>query len=147
MAAQEFTIASTLSSAEAFARLADLTRVNEWDRGVTDPRQVEGDGPALGARYDVGVTGFDGAPTRIVYQLVEFDAPTRFVMIGENDVFRAHDTLTFDAAESGCTLSYVARLDLIGDNPPLSETELDAVFTRVARVAEDGLRAFLNPGG
>lgn len=147
MAAQEFTIASTLSCAAAFARLADLTRVNEWDRGVTDPRQVEGEGPALGARYDVGVTGFDGAPTRVVYELVEFDAPTRFVMVGENDVFRAHDTLAFDTAKSGCTLRYVARLDLIGENPPLTEAELDAVFSRVARVAEDGLQAFLNPGG
>jgi hypothetical protein len=145
MAAQEFTIASSLWCAEAFDRLADLTRVSEWDRGVTDPRQIEGDGPALGARYEVGVTGFDGEPARVVYELVEYEAPTRFVMIGENEVFRAHDTLVFEPAALGCTLRYVARLDLLGDDPPLTEHELDAVFERVAGVAERGLIAFLNP--
>lgn len=152
MATETFHISSPLSQAEAFAMLADLTRVNEWDRGVTNAHQVEGDGPALGAKYEVTVTGFDGKPAQVVYELTEFDAPNRFVMIGEHTTFRAHDTLTLtpegaSADEGGCTLEYVGSLELMGDDAPLTAEQLDGVFTKVAAVAESGLTGFLNPSG
>ena len=115
MATETFHISSPLSQAEAFAMLADLTRVNEWDRGVTNAQQVEGDGPALGAKYEVTVTGFDGKPAQVVYELTEFDAPNRFVMIGEHATFRAHDTLTLTSEGDGCSLEYVGSLELMGE--------------------------------
>ena len=145
MASTTFSIDSSLPQGDAFARLVDLTRVNEWDRGVTNPRQVSGDGPHLGARYEVTVTGFDGAPTQVVYELTEVDAPSRFVMVGENDVFRAEDTLIITGRDAGSSLSYTGSLTLLGDDPPLTEPHLDAVFAKVAAIAESGLREFLNP--
>lgn len=151
MATETFHIDSPLARAEAFAMLVDLTRVNEWDRGVSNARQIEGEGPAEGARYEVTVTGFDGSPTQVVYTLSEFDAPNRFVMVGDHATFQAHDTLTLTETEGGgCTLEYIGRLELAGaaataDPPALTSDQLDHVFTKVAAVAESGLTAFLNP--
>lgn len=145
MAHQVFTVSSSLSAAEAFARCIDLTRVSEWDRGVSDSKLVAGTGDSVGSEFEVTVTGFDGQPSRVVYELLEVDAPNRFVMEGTNDVFCAHDILTFAATANGCDLLYDARLDLVGDEPPMTADQLDALFSRVAAVPEAGLRTFLNP--
>ena len=120
MAQQVFTVQSSLSVSDAFDRCIDLCRVDEWDRGVTAPRRLTGEGHAVGSTYEVTVTGFDGAPTPVVYELLEVDAPRRFVMEGTTDVFRAYDVLTFAPTEHGCSLHYDARLELVGENPPLT---------------------------
>lgn len=145
MASQNFTVASTLSPADAFAMLVDLTRVNEWDRGVSDSKQIGGTGPGLDARYQVTVTGFDGEPSPVVYTLVEYEPNQRFVMIGENADFRAHDTVTIAESADGCEVTYDARLELLGDNPPLTSDELDALFAKVADIPRRGLGTYLNP--
>lgn len=145
MAAHQFIVESSLSQEEAFARVIDLTRVNEWDEGVSGARQVHGTEPGLHARYEVTVKGFDGRPDQVVYELTEVDEPDRFVMVGENEVFRAVDTLVFTAAENGCVLDYHGTLELLGDNPPMTPAQLDSLFPKVAGVAEAGLRVFLNP--
>lgn len=145
MAQQVFSVQSTLSVSEAFDRCIDLSRVDEWDRGVTAPRRLTGDGQAVGSTYEVTVVGFDGSPTPVIYTLLEVERPHRFVMEGATDDFRAHDILTFTPTDDGCSLHYDARLELLGENPPMSPDELDALFARVASVPEAGLRAFLNP--
>lgn len=125
--------------------LADLTRVNEWDRGVTDADQLTGEGIGLAATYGVTVTGFDGKPTRVVYEITEYEAPERFVMVGEHATFRAHDVLTLADTGDGCELTYEGSLELRGDDRPFGDDQLDKIFGHVAGVAESGLRAFLNP--
>jgi hypothetical protein len=145
MAQQVFTVSSSLSVSEAFERCVDLTRVNEWDRGVSDSRLIAGTGDSVGSKFEVTVTGFDGQPAQVMYQLLEVDAPNRFVMEGANDVFRAYDVLTFTSTDGGCELLYDAQLDLLGDEPPMTGEQLDALFARVAAVPEAGLRTFLNP--
>jgi hypothetical protein len=145
MAQQVFTVSSSLSPAEAFARCIDLTRVNEWDRGVSNSTLLAGRGDEAGSQFEVTVTGFDGQPDQVVYELLDVDAPKRFVMEGVNAVFRAYDILTFTATDSGCTVLYDAQLDLVGDEPPLTNEQLDTLFARVAAVPEAGLQTFLNP--
>lgn len=145
MAQKVFTISSRLPIGDAFARCVDLTRVNEWDRGVTNPSLVGGTPGEVGARYEITVTGFDGLPTQVVYELLEVDAPARFVMEGATSVFRAHDVLTFELTDDGCELTYDGSLELLEDEPPLTQPELDSLFDHVAGVAESGLRTFLNP--
>jgi hypothetical protein len=145
MARHSFTIASPLTVQDAFARLIDLERVPEWDEGVRGSVRI---GPTpdsvLGSRFEVTVTGFDGTPTTVVYELTEVDEPTRFVMIGENEQFRAADTLVLTSNETGCELSYDGTLELLGDDPPLTPTQLDSMFPKLAAVAEAGLRRFLD---
>jgi len=145
MAQQVFTVSSTLPIDEAFARCIDLTRVNEWDRGVSNSRLVTESGDSVGSQFEVTVKGFDGQPTTTVYELTEVDAPHRFVMVGTNNEIRADDVLTFSATDEGCELIYDARLELLGDDPPMSSEHLDTLFAHVAAVPEAGLRTFLNP--
>ncbi|MBT4985147.1 MAG: hypothetical protein HOM89_10955 [Ilumatobacter sp.] len=145
MAQQVFSVQSALSVREAFDRCIDLRRVNEWDRGVTTPRRLTGEGQAVGSTYEVTVTGFDGQPATVVYELLEVEAPHRFVMEGINDTFRAYDVLTFTSNDRGCELHYDAQLELLGSPPPMTDDDLDSLFASVAAVPQQGLSTFLNP--
>ncbi len=145
MTTHTFIVESSLTVDDAFARLIDLTRVSEWDSGVSSSTQVHGDAHIVGSRYDVTVTGFDGKPTSVVYEILNADPPSCFVMEGANDVFRANDTLSLESSDTGCTLTYVGVLELLGTNPPLTNSQLDSVFPKIAAVAQAGLQSFLNP--
>ena len=144
MASHSFTVASHLAVEDAYERTLDLEQVPRWDDGVRSSIRLPNadDGTP---RFDVTVTGFDGAPSSVVYTITEADAPNRFVMVGENDVFRAVDTLVFSTTASGSKLEYEGTLELLGDNPPLSPTQLDSMFPKIAAVAEMGLTGYLNP--
>ena len=142
MAAHSFSITSSLACEDAFARLIDLERVPEWDHGVRASTRLDE------TRFVVTVTGFDGEPTSVIYTITGADAPTRFVMVGENDVFRAVDELVLTAdtdGSDGCVLTYSGSLELLGDRPPLTPPQLDSMFPKLAAVAEAGLQTFLNP--
>lgn len=145
MATESFVIESALSAAEAFALVIDLTKVNEWDRGVRNARHVGGEPGVVGATYEVTVTGFDGQPTTASYEITAVDAPTSFTMVGSHPQFRADDTITFEEASDGCRVSYDAGLVLLGDDRPMTDEQLDALFASIAAVPQAGLREFLNP--
>ena len=148
MASHSFTISSPLTAQDAFTKLVDLERVTEWDEGVSRSVRIGSASPeVLGSRFDVTVTGFDGAPTSVVYEITEADEPTRFVMVGENGQFRAADTLVLTPTDDGCELDYEGSLELLGDSPPLTPTQLDSMFPKLAAVAEAGLRRFLDSAG
>ncbi len=103
MATKTFAIDSTLSPEAAFAQVIDLLRVSEWDRGIRSSRLVDGNPGSAGARYEVAVTGFDGEPTTVVYELTAVDATNSFTMVGTHADFRAEDTVTFEATSDGST--------------------------------------------
>lgn len=144
MASHSFRIDSSLSPADAYALTIDLEKVSQWDAGVLSSTRLD-DNTDGRAQFDVSVTGFDGQPSSVVYTITDSDEPDRFVMVGENDVFRAVDTLVFEAAEHGCVLDYHGTLELLGNNPPLTPTQLESMFPKIAKVAETGLTSFLNP--
>lgn len=146
MADHSFVVVSNLSRSEAFARLVDLERVPEWDDGIissirTDQRDRES---ITGRTFDVEVIGFDGNPTTMVYEVLDADEPTRFVMRGTHPAMEAVDTLVLTEADSGCVLDYHGTLELLGDDAPLTAQQLERVFPRLAAVAERGLTTFLN---
>jgi hypothetical protein len=149
MASHRFTISSPMTTEQAFARLVDLERVSEWDDGVRNSVRIDSadaqrtDSP-VGRRFDVTVTGFDGSPTSVVYEITEADPPLRFVMVGENSDFRAIDTLALAPTEDGCLLTYDATLELLGEDPPLTPPQLDSMFPKLAAVAQTGLVRFLD---
>lgn len=143
MAVARFTVASPLGVEEAFDRVVDLTRAPEWDRGISNPRQLTGTAPGLGARYEVTVAGFDGKPTTMVYEILEFERPDRMVMRGANDDVVALDALVFTSTDSGCELDYDARLDLVSPSERLTDAVLQDIFDKVASVPREGLERFL----
>ncbi|MEM8746925.1 MAG: SRPBCC family protein [Actinomycetota bacterium] len=142
MASETVVIDSSLAPDVAFDRLIDLTRVPEWDRGVTESRLVAGTAGTVGARYAVGLTGFDRRPTTAEYELTSVGERT-FTMVGEHPEFRAEDTVTVDESEGGCRVTYVAGLQLRGDDPPLTDDQLDVTFSKLVAVVEAGLTGFL----
>ncbi len=144
MATETFLIESRLSPHEAFARVIDLSRVPEWDRGIRSSHLIDGTPAAVGARYEVAVTGFDGEPTTVIYELTAVDADRGFTMVGTNPDFRAEDTLTFVASDSGCRVTYRAELVLLRDLPSMSEARLATTFPSVVAIAEAGLAEFLD---
>jgi len=145
MATESFVIESTLSVADAFALAVDLSKVNEWDRGVSDARHVDGQPGTVGAKYDVTVTGFDGKPTTASYELTAVDAPNSFTMVGSHPQFRADDTIEFEPTDTGCRVSYDAGLVLLGDDRPVTDAQLDEIFASIAAIPQAGLAEFLNP--
>ena len=145
MATESFEIESTMDAGAAFAQLIDLSRVSEWDRGITDPHLVDGEQGAVGARYGLTVTGFDGAPTTAFYELTAVDAPASFTMVGLHETFRADDTVTVRPTPNGCRVTYDAGLVLLGDHPPLDEEQLTRQFAKIVAVPKAGLTRFLNP--
>jgi len=142
MSTEMITIDSPLPAAVAFERLLDLTQVTSWDRGIASSRQIGGTAGTVGARYAVGVTGFDGRPTTAEYEVVAIGDLT-FTMIGSHPDFRADDTVTAVETPDGCRVTYDASLVLLGDDPPISNERLDATFAKLVAVVEDGLRTFL----
>lgn len=143
MASEFFEIESPLPAAEAFAMVIDLTRVNEWDRGVRDAKHVGGVAGEVGATFEVTVTGFDGQPTTATYELTAVDAPHSFTMVGRHPQFQADDTITFDATDAGCRVGYDASLVLLGDERPVTDEQLDSIFAALVDVPRTGLQAFL----
>lgn len=143
MAVARFTVTSPLDVTEAFDRVVDLTNTPEWDRGISNPRQLTGSEPGLGARYEVTVTGFDGQPTTMVYEILEFERPNRMVMRGENSDVVALDVLVFASNADGCELDYDARLDLVSPSEGLTDEVLQKIFDKVASVPREGLASFL----
>ncbi len=59
----------------AFAYLADLGNLPEWDSSVRDATLLDGTGPGIGARYDVTV-GFYGKALDATYEVTGHDSPT-----------------------------------------------------------------------
>ena len=142
VASETVVIDSSLAPDVAFDRLIDLTRAPEGDRGVTGSRLVVGTAGTVGARYSVSLTGFDRQPTTAEYQLTSVGDRT-FTMVGEHPEFRAEDTVTVDEAAGGCRVTYDAGLELCGDDPPITEEQLDATFSKLVAVVEAGLASFL----
>ena len=144
MADHSFVVTSNLSRSEAFARLVALERVPEWDDGIISSTRTDDIETLEGRTFDVEVTGFDGKPTTMVYEILDADEPARFVMRGTHPAMEAVDTMVLTEADSGCVLDYHGTLELLGDDPPLTESQLERVFPRLAAVAEGGLTMYLN---
>lgn len=107
------TVRCPLSPADAFAYMADLTNIEQWDPGVAQVLQVTGNGPSLGAEYDVDVRRPVGVLT-LRYCVMSFDAPRCVVAHARSSAFTSVDTMTVDADENGSTVTYEAVLTLNG---------------------------------
>jgi hypothetical protein len=103
------TIRTSMSSEDAFAYMADLENFAEWDPGVSSASQVAGDGPGLGAAYDVKASG-----AKLRYEIIEFDSPNRLVAEAKTTFFRSYDIIEIHERSDGCDVTYDATLELNG---------------------------------
>ena len=120
------TVRSEMSAEDAFAYMADLENFAEWDPGVSSAVQVAGDGPGLGAAYEVKASGAE-----LRYEIIEFEAPNKLVAEANTTFFRSYDIIEVSERSDGCDVTYDATLELNG----------------ILGIADFGLRLFFDKIG
>jgi carbon monoxide dehydrogenase subunit G len=127
---------------EAFAYVADFTKVAEWDPGIRSSLRVAGDG-GVGTRYEVGAT-FAGRVIPMTYEVVEYTPPTRIVLRGVSATVEAVDAISFEETASGGTrVVYRADFTLKGVLRYFGFL-MKPLFIRLGRKAIGGLGEALN---
>ncbi|MEM7349232.1 MAG: SRPBCC family protein [Acidobacteriota bacterium] len=122
---------------DAFAYVADLANFAEWDPGVLKATQAVGNGPGLGAAYDVTVAGI-GRPLVLRYEITTYEAPLKAVARAESPLLSSVDEISVEGTPEGSIVTYDALLTLkglLGAFDPL----LKLAFGRIGDRAATGL--------
>lgn len=140
MARYVTSVATSLSPAEAFAYMADVTHFVEWDPGVKRVLPVAGDGARVGAAYDLTVQA--GGTTVMRYEVKECEPPCRILLVARTSFLKSVDEVTVQSSGSGSVVTYDAKLTL---NGPLSlfDPLLRLAFRRIGDRAAAGLKRVL----
>lgn len=145
MAHYETSVTTPLSPADAFAKMADMTRFAEWDPGVQSAKQVAGSEPGLNAAYELTVNGVGPAPAiPLKYVVKEFEAGRRFRALAKAKLFYSDDIVSVTPDGTGSVVKYEADLELNGPFK-IFDPLLRPIFNRIGDAAADGLKTFLNP--
>ena len=142
MAHYRTTIRTPLGATEAFAYMADLRNLAEWDPGVDRVTQITGTGGGAGTEFDV-VVDTPGPGLTLRYVTEEFDPPRHALVRAESRVFTSIDRIEVTPDGDGSLVTYAAELQ---PNGPLgvAGVVLRPVFDRIGRRAERGLRDALS---
>ena len=135
------TLRSDMSAADAFAYMSDVENFAEWDPGVEKATQVEGTGPGEDAAYDLVVRG-GLRPITMRYRVVEFEPPTRLLLVAETSLLRSVDEVVVEADGDGSAVTYDAELTLRGPLKVLDPI-LGRAFRGIGDRASEGLRRVL----
>ena len=137
MATFETTVETDQPQDEVFAYLSDLSRFGEWDPGIKSAQQVEGEGPGVGAVYDI-VAGV----AKLRYEVTSFVAPTQLVAVGKDRIFTSTDTISVATVAGKTVVTYHADL-VLGGLLRIFDPLLGVVFDRIGDKAAEGLTAKL----
>lgn len=123
----------------AFAELADFSRTQFWDPGVTAAARLD-DGPlGIGSRFEVQVSIL-GQSRSLEYTITEFDPPHRLVLRADDASMRLLDEITFAPSADGTRVAYEVQCTPLG-LLALADPLLDlVVLPRIGRAAAEGLR-------
>ena len=137
MAVYKTTIRSTLSATEAFAYMADLRNLREWDPGTSEVERLQGDG-GEGSVYAVKLD-FGTRPT-LRYQIRHYDAPGELRFVAKTPFLVSDDRIKVRACATGGSLvTYEAELRFRGPLKAL-DRGLRWPFRRLGDRAAAGLR-------
>lgn len=130
---------------DAFAYMADVRNFPLWDPGVRRVAAVRGDGPGLGAVYEVEVR-VGAAPLVLRYEVIEWEPPRRLAWLASTRTLRSVDEVRVDPASDppseDAVVTYDARLELRGVLR-LADPLLGLAFRRIGDRAAAGLRRVL----
>ena len=120
---------------EAFSYLADLTNFAEWDPGIESSVQVAGDGPGVGAEYDIDASG-----SVLRYVVDVYNPPHRLRARTRNRWVTSIDAISVEATDDGVgsVVTYDADLRLNGILR-IGDPILGVFFRRIGDRAADGL--------
>ena len=125
MAELELTVDVDAAPADAFAYLADLTHLAEWDSSVRSAELASDTGPAIGRTFEV-VHGFYGKQLDATYTITDYvcDQTLGWSIAGRAD---GSTRIDLEATGSGTRLRYRSELRMRG----------------MARLLDRGLKAAL----
>jgi len=123
---------------EVFEYLADFSNAQEWDPSVRSAERLDAGEIKVGSTFRL-VVDFMGRSSALVYAITELE-PSRLVTFsGESSTVTSLDTITFEPAAQGTTVTYDADLQLKG-LLKLADPLLAVAFKRIADNALAGLR-------
>jgi hypothetical protein len=139
MARYVMSVRTPMPPRDAFAYLSDLANFDDWDPGVSRAEQVAGDGPGMGAEYELDASG-----STLRYVERQFEAPTTVEATARKPFITSVDTITVvpDDPGPGSIVTYDADLTLNGPLR-LGDPLLGLAFKRIGDRAADGLVAKL----
>jgi hypothetical protein len=129
-----------LEPALAFALLADMSRVVEWDPGVVEAFPLEPGPVGRGSRFRV-VSQFLGRRIPLTYELTAYEPEQRLVFRASDDSLTSLDEITLTPRAGGTRVTYDARLEQSG-LARLADPLLQLAFFAIGRAAADGLRKY-----
>lgn len=104
-------IRTSMNPEEAFAYMADLRNLSEWDPGIASSVQVEGDGPGPNAVYDVTARN-GGRDMQFRYDVTAFEPGRRVDVVGKSAFITAFDVIEVTSDEEGTLVTYEATLEM-----------------------------------
>ena len=132
------TVTTPWSPEAAFAYMADVRNFADWDPGTRRSVLAVGEGPGLGAAYDLDLKlGFATLTWR--YEVIVWDPPRRVVLRAERGTLTSVDEIRVAATATGATVTYDTTLTLHGI-ARLSEPLLAIALQRIGKRGADGLR-------
>lgn len=141
MASYQATVRSKLSAERAFALMADFANAKHWDPATLRSRQLNDQPVGLGARFELEMKIF-GRENAIEYEIVEFDAPRRVVLRGENSGSISADTITIESEGDGCAITYHAEVTMKGGFKVIGPL-FGPVFKKMGDEARDAMAEWL----
>jgi carbon monoxide dehydrogenase subunit G len=141
MARYVVTVSTPRNPEAAFAFMADLRNLAEWDPGVKRVTQVNGSGGGPNASFDVVVKSGRGDMT-LRYVTTQYDEPSAVVIEARSRMLTSIDRVTVARSATGCQVTYDAELKLNGVLR-IADFVLKPLFKRIGDRAATGLTTAL----
>lgn len=130
----------------AFAWMADLRHLADWDPSIEASDQVVGDGPGVGSEYDVSVRAAGGVRT-MRYRIEEWEPDARRLLaVSQTPVLTSYDRISVEAVEGDVhTTAVTYDADLVMKGPAKVADPLVALgFRKMGDEAAAGLADVLH---
>ncbi len=124
------------SPEDAFAYLADLRHLPEWDSSVRVATPIDGTGPGVGARFDV-TAGFYGKALAATYEVVTCDEPIRVAYTVDGKATGGTE-LTVEQRGDDTVIIYDATIQMRGV-ARLLDRGLQLAYDGIGENAEKGI--------
>ncbi len=125
--------------------MADFANAVDWDPATKEARRLDSGELGVGSKFELTMEIF-GRENSIEYEILEFDAPTRVVLRGENAGSVAVDEITVEPAGDGAAVTYSATVTMKGAYKAIGPI-FGRVFKRMGDAARDEIGPWLDSRG
>jgi hypothetical protein len=136
------TINTKLSPQRAFELMADFSNAKHWDPATLDSSKIGDHAVGLGARFELDMKIF-GRENAIVYEIMEFEPPSRVVLRGENAGSVSEDEISVAPSGEGAAVTYSAVVTMKGAFKAIGPM-FAPVFKRMGDEAKEQIAPWLD---